>query len=90
MSKPAFFPIHYLPDPIEMGGMFTVVMIRECLARDDYKDPGPYKFPQGTVAYLVDAPTKEAPRQGKSKDAAKPVKAKEMDGMKGMKGMKGM
>jgi len=25
--------------PIEMGGMFTVMKIREGLARDDYKDP---------------------------------------------------
>jgi hypothetical protein len=42
--------------PIEMGGMFTVVKIREGLARDDYRDPGPYKHPPGTVAYEVDAP----------------------------------
>jgi len=34
--------------PIEMGGMFTVVKIREGLARDDYRDPGPYKHPQGS------------------------------------------
>ena len=26
--------------PIEMGGMFTVMKIREGLARDDYRDPG--------------------------------------------------
>ena len=31
--------------PIEMGGMFSVVKVREGLARDDYKDPGPYKHP---------------------------------------------
>ena len=37
--------------PIEMGGMFTVVKVREGLAPDDYKDPGWYKHPQGTVAY---------------------------------------
>ena len=37
--------------PIEMGGMFTVVKVREGLARDDYKDPGWYTHPQGTVAY---------------------------------------
>ena len=36
---------------VEMGGMFTVVKIREGLARDDYKDPGWYKHPSGTVAY---------------------------------------
>ena len=34
--------------------MFTVVKVREGLARDDYRDPGPYKFPPGTVAYEVD------------------------------------
>jgi FtsP/CotA-like multicopper oxidase with cupredoxin domain len=37
--------------PIEMGGMFTVVKVREGLARNDYKDPGWYKHPAGTVAY---------------------------------------
>jgi FtsP/CotA-like multicopper oxidase with cupredoxin domain len=36
--------------PIEMGGMFSVLKVREGLARDDYKDPGPYKHPAGTVA----------------------------------------
>jgi manganese oxidase len=38
--------------PMEMGGMFSVVKVREDLGRDDYKDPGPYKNPKGTVAYL--------------------------------------
>ncbi len=37
--------------PIEMGGMFSVVKVREGLARNDYKDPGWYKNPPGTVAY---------------------------------------
>jgi FtsP/CotA-like multicopper oxidase with cupredoxin domain len=37
--------------PIEMGGMFTVVKIRDGLARGDYRDPGWYKHPKGTVAY---------------------------------------
>jgi len=37
--------------PIEMGGMFTVVKVREGLVRDDYADPGWYKHPPGTVAY---------------------------------------
>ncbi|MEO8158430.1 MAG: copper oxidase [Betaproteobacteria bacterium] len=37
--------------PIEMGGMFTVVKIREDLARDDYKDPGWYAQPAGSAAY---------------------------------------
>jgi hypothetical protein len=37
--------------PIEMGGMFTVVKVREGLAKGDFKDPGWYKQPPGTVAY---------------------------------------
>jgi hypothetical protein len=37
--------------PIEMGGMFTTVKIREGLARNDYADPGPYRHPAGQVAY---------------------------------------
>ena len=38
---------------VEMGGMFTTVKIREGLARNDYKDPGYYKHPKGTVANEV-------------------------------------
>jgi hypothetical protein len=34
-----------------MGGMFSVVKVREGLARNDYKDPGWYQHPSGTVAY---------------------------------------
>jgi len=37
--------------PMEMGGMFTVVKVREGLAANDYKDPGWYQHPQGAVAY---------------------------------------
>ena len=36
--------------PLEMGGMFSVVKVREDLARDDYRDPGWYAHPRGTVA----------------------------------------
>jgi len=31
--------------------MFSVVKVREGLARDDYRDPGWYRHPPGTVAY---------------------------------------
>jgi FtsP/CotA-like multicopper oxidase with cupredoxin domain len=37
--------------PIEMGGMFSVVKVREGLSANDYKDPGWFKHPAGTVAY---------------------------------------
>ena len=48
--------------PIEMGGMFTVVKIREGLGRDDYSDPGPYQHPPGTLAYEVKETGGEPPR----------------------------
>jgi manganese oxidase len=37
--------------PVEMGGMFSVVKVREGLAKNDYKDPGWFKHPEGTVAF---------------------------------------
>jgi len=65
---------------IEMGGMFSTVKIRANQARDDYKDPGDYAFPKGTVAYEwtgesmnpITAPTSRGgdinPATGKVKD----------------------
>jgi hypothetical protein len=49
--------------PMEMGGMFTVVKVREGLAANDYKDPGWYKHPAGTVAFEIENPSAPAPRQ---------------------------
>ena len=54
--------------PIEMGGMFTMVKIREGLAKGDYRDPGWYKHPPGTVADEVSTSTAGEPeRQGAGK-----------------------
>jgi hypothetical protein len=39
--------------PIEMGGMFTLVKIREGLARNDYTDQGHFQHPPETVAREV-------------------------------------
>ena len=36
--------------PLEMGGMFTVVKVRDEVKFGDYRDPGWFKHPQGTVA----------------------------------------
>lgn len=38
---------------LEMGGMFTVLKVRDDLAPGDFRDPGPYRNPEGTVAYRV-------------------------------------
>ena len=49
---------------IEMGGMFSVVKVREGISADDYADPGWYEHPEGTVSYEwtgdVPAPAKAA------------------------------
>ena len=48
-------PMTGAPGPfgrIEMGGMFTVVKIREGLTR--YDDPGWYEHPEGTVSGPVE------------------------------------
>ena len=51
--------------PVEMGGMFSVVKVREGLASDTYADPGDYKHPSGTVSFewTGDEPMTEAPAQ---------------------------
>jgi hypothetical protein len=57
--------------------------VREGLAAGDYKDPGPYKNPPGTVAYEVNvAEAGEPARQPGTREAP----GMEMPGMD-MKGM---
>ncbi len=50
--------------PVEMGGMFSVLKVREGLAANDYQDPGWFKHPPGTVAFeykgAVEAPKRQA------------------------------
>jgi FtsP/CotA-like multicopper oxidase with cupredoxin domain len=40
---------------LEMGGMFTVIKVRDDLAPGDFRDPGWYRNPAGTVARRVSA-----------------------------------
>ena len=49
--------------PLEMGGMFTVVKVREGLPRNDYRDPGWYKHPAGTVASAWSGAAPQAERK---------------------------
>lgn len=61
---------------IGMGGMFTTMKVRKGLARNDYKDPGWYQHPPGTVAYELKEGADVAPpavsAPDKVKMAAKP------------------
>jgi len=67
--------------PLEMGGMFTVVKVRDDLAPGDYGDPGWYPNPQGTVARRVssDADFGAPARQGPAPPPAKEPEAMPMD-----------
>lgn len=47
---------------LEMGGMFTVVKVRDQVAAD-YRDPGWYANPQGTVARRIGAAGKPEPEK---------------------------
>ena len=52
--------------PVGMGGMFSVVKVRDDVAPGDHCDPGPYRHPPGTLAHeytgaLPDAPRAAAP-----------------------------
>jgi hypothetical protein len=62
---------------IEMGGMFSVLKVRESLARGDYADPGWYRQPQGTAAYEWTGA--EPPARRASLQAAKEVSASPAD-----------
>jgi hypothetical protein len=58
-----------------MGGMFSVVKVREGIARDDYKDPGPYRNPPGTVAFEVASTAAPAAPRSPDKPSARPPAA---------------
>ncbi|MEP6939008.1 MAG: copper oxidase [Rudaea sp.] len=47
---------------LEMGGMFTVLKVRDDVA-SDYRDPGWYKNPKGTIAWRVGGVAKPAPEK---------------------------
>lgn len=53
---------------IEMGGMFTVVKVREDQKPGDYADPGWYKQPKGTSAYLYQGALEEPHREAKASE----------------------
>jgi hypothetical protein len=71
--------------PIEMGGMFTVVKVREGLARNDYRDPGWYRHPRGTQAYewQGEAPPATRPKVEPGTDKAPAFKARKPAGHAG-------
>ena len=75
--------------PIVIGALLTVVKIHGGLARASFSGPGPYKRPPGTVAYEVDAPEKDAPRQVNDTPKSTATDPQPMNGMN-MRGMRRM
>jgi FtsP/CotA-like multicopper oxidase with cupredoxin domain len=58
---------------LEMGGMFTVMKVRDDLAAGDFRDPGPYRHPARTVARRVsDDPEFGAPVRRRAAQGAAP------------------
>ncbi|MGM8061002.1 multicopper oxidase family protein [Vogesella indigofera] len=63
--------------PLEMGGMFSVLKVRKEQPAGNYKDPGWFQHPAGTVAYEYSGELPAAPRQqAAANPGASTVKAK--------------
>ncbi|WP_366919583.1 copper oxidase [Hydrocarboniphaga sp.] len=64
---------------IEMGGMFTVLKVREGIAAGDYRDPGWYRHPKNAVARRVSLdpkfgdPPRRNPYRATAANAAAPA-----------------
>jgi hypothetical protein len=63
---------------IDMGGMFTVVKVRDDIKPGDYRDPGWYKAPAGKAAYEWTGGLAPAPRPRQEPSADRPGKEIEM------------
>ncbi|HET9405236.1 MAG TPA: copper oxidase [Burkholderiales bacterium] len=66
--------------PLEMGGMFTVVKVREGLARNDYRDPGWYKHPQGTIAFEWKGTAPESKKVSQASATGRELRARKPTG----------
>jgi FtsP/CotA-like multicopper oxidase with cupredoxin domain len=66
--------------PLEMGGMFTVVKVRDDVKAGDYKDPGWYRHPQGTVAYEYQGQVQAPPRAAAPKPDGKTLNVRKPTG----------
>jgi FtsP/CotA-like multicopper oxidase with cupredoxin domain len=62
--------------PIGMGGMFTVLKVHDDVKPGDYRDPGWYKHPPGTVAYEYQGVLPEPARAAQPSAAGTTLKAR--------------
>ena len=59
---------------VEMGGMFTVLKVRKDQAPGDYRDPGWFKHPAGTVAYEWQGDLAQPTRSSEAGGQSMPLK----------------
>jgi FtsP/CotA-like multicopper oxidase with cupredoxin domain len=69
--------------PVGMGGMFSVVKVRDDLQRSDFRDPGPYRHPAGTVASEYTAEMPEAFRASAPGAGANTLQVRKPNGHEG-------
>jgi FtsP/CotA-like multicopper oxidase with cupredoxin domain len=69
--------------PLEMGGMFTVVKVRDEVKPGDYRDPSWFKHPQGTVAWEWTGAAPSADRQAGPAADEHTLKARKPSGHEG-------
>ncbi len=69
--------------PVGMGGMFSVVKVRDDVRRGDFKDPGPYQHPAGTVASEYTAELPEPVREAGPKADVNTLKVRKPTGHEG-------
>lgn len=60
--------------PVEMGGMFTVLKVRDGLAAGDYRDPDWFQHPAGTQAREWSGPLPEPIRIGAAGGQSMPAR----------------
>ena len=69
--------------PVGMGGMFSVVKVRDDIQRGDYTDPGAYKHPAGTLASEYAAEMPEVVRAAAPKADASTLQVRKPTGHEG-------
>lgn len=68
---------------IGMGGMFSVLKVRDDVKRGDYKDPGWYQHPTGTLVSEYTGPLEEPARGQAPKADADTLNARKRSGHEG-------
>ena len=55
--------VSFLASAAKRERLYSVLKVREGLAVNDYRDPGPYKHAEGTFAYEFKGPRAEPARR---------------------------